>query len=106
MVYSSVAEERQHALQLGRALNSRPVSGKTCRMVVTGEAGSRRCWPEADLAIAMQQLPERPLRNHLIPVIMDCALYSASRVVARLFSLRRGCRRLLWARDRIWRRRL
>jgi hypothetical protein len=37
MVYSSVAEERQHALRLGRALNSRPVSGKTCRMMVTGE---------------------------------------------------------------------
>jgi hypothetical protein len=37
MIYSSVAEERHHALQLGRALNSRPVSGKTCRMMVTRE---------------------------------------------------------------------
>jgi len=45
MVYSLVAEERQHALQLGRTLNSRPVSGKTCRMWSPASAGSRRCWP-------------------------------------------------------------
>ena len=37
MVYSSVAEERHHALQPGWALNSRPVTGQTCRMMVTGE---------------------------------------------------------------------
>jgi hypothetical protein len=36
-VYSSVAEERHHALRLGGAPTSRPVSGKTCRTMVTGE---------------------------------------------------------------------
>jgi hypothetical protein len=37
MVNSSVAEERKHAQRPGWVFNSRPVSGQTCRMMVSRE---------------------------------------------------------------------
>jgi hypothetical protein len=40
-LYSSIAEERHHALRFGGAPTSRPVSRKTCRTMVTGECLAR-----------------------------------------------------------------
>ena len=63
MVYSSVAEERQRALQLGRALNSRPVSGKTCRMVVTGECRLATLLTPNQSSLQVANPDEPPIRS-------------------------------------------